>query len=151
MTEKDNKQRAAQITLANKYFQWGDFLQCGATKILDLFLEEILGEPDKKAIKDNRRTINRMGIYAWTGILDNATSTKFYNLVLSTDPMSWYFNRDNESKEHMRQLAEEAIETITNNLPDAEDLGAEPKETLEQHYDDFVNDADTLTNDNDDQ
>ena len=151
MTEKQNSKRNAQITLANNFFQWGDFIQCGATKILELFLGDILTDTSNGSIRRNRRLANRQGVYYWIGTLDNAESTKFYNVTTTTDPMSWYFNRDKDTKAHMEEMIKEAIDTVTNNLPDAEDLGAEPKETLEGHYDDFINDADTLTNDNNEQ
>ena len=155
-TEKNSKhdQVTYGIKIAARVVQWADFLHQTDEQKLNDFLNEIYGGEGELAeayITEKREYLRRHGVWAWMHKLDNRNVTRFYNLLLKNDPTNWGLNYSVENRKAMQEMIQDAIETVTDRIEKEvdtqlkqemekhgltpQDLGAEPKETFDEHQD----------------
>jgi hypothetical protein len=145
MTE--HNQITYQIKLTAKIIQWMDFLHMTDDLKINDFLCAIYGEQEADSyLEEKRNYLRKQGVWAWMHKLDNRNATRFYNLVMKNDPTNWWMDYSKENRKAMQDMIEEAIEKVTDRIetevntviedgPTPEDLGAEPRETFDEHQD----------------
>jgi hypothetical protein len=154
------------IKLAARIIQWMDFLLLTTDLRINDFFNAIYTDgnhtPDDGYIKEKRDYLRTHGVWAWMRKLDNKNITRFYNLVMKNDPTSWWMSYSEENRKIMQGMIEDAVEEVGERIgqevdtladagPTPEDLGAEPRESFDEHPEDMPSDTSTMSNDNNDQ
>ena len=149
--EIKHNQITYNIKLTSRIIQWMDFLHKTDDLKINDFLKAIYGEQEADGYLEEKRTyLRNNGVWAWMHKLDNRNTTRFYNLVMKDDPTNWWMGYSMENRKAMQDMIEDAIEQVTDRIetevntisdvtddgPTAEDLGAEPRETFDEHRDD---------------
>tara|TARA_R100001086_G_C11673164_1_gene213497 strand:- start:41 stop:541 length:501 start_codon:yes stop_codon:yes gene_type:complete len=152
------------IKLAARIVQWMDFLHKTDDFKLDDFFHGIYAGQEELAdsyIEEKRAYLRKHGVWAWMHKLDNRNITRFYSLIMKTDPMNWWMDYSKENRKAMQSMIEDAVEQVSERIgrevdtllkgsPTPEDLGAEPRETFDEHPEDMPNDSSTMPNDRND-
>ena len=156
----ENTTKANQLThdikLTSRIIQWMDFLHLGDETKLKDFLEAVYDNNNDAYLMTKLNLLRQQGVWTFMSKLDNRNTTRFYKVVMHDTPMNWWMQFSTENRKVMQEMIENAIEQVTDrieeevntrnqvmeamadesdNLPTPEDLGAEPRETFDEHKD----------------